>query len=124
MTEQRFTIKEVCRQLNVPRHTVSHFCERGFIPHVRRNRKGFRVLEPWQIDLLNILIKMKQAGFDAKQLRQYSRLYRQGEATARERLAILITRKHQLQNEIKERQAAIDFIEREEELANQTKGEL
>ena len=72
-----------------------------------------------RVDLIAILIKMRSAGFSTKELRQYSRLYRQGDSTADERLAMLTTRKRQLWQEIKERQESIDFIERQEELAGQ-----
>ena len=62
---------------------------------------------------------MRAAGFTPAELRQYSRLYRQDKETVEQRLAILTTRKHQLWQEIKKRQEAIDFIERQEELAKQ-----
>lgn len=110
--------------LQVSTQTVRRFCNQGLIPHVRRGRNHRRILESWQIDLLRILLSMKQAGFTPKELRQYSRLYRQGEATAGERLAMLTTRKRQLWQEIKERQAAIDFIERQEEIAVQKPSEM
>lgn len=60
---------------------------------------------------------MKQAGFTTAEIRQYSRLYRHGDSTLPERTAILTTRKRQLWQEITERQKAIDFIERQEELS-------
>lgn len=60
---------------------------------------------------------MKRAGFTTAEIRQYSRLYRRGHATITERSALLTTRKRQLWQEITERQKAIDFIERQEELS-------
>ena len=115
--EEQQTVKNISKTLGIPKYTISNFCNQGLIPHVRRNSKGFRVLEPWQVDLLQILLGMKQAGFAHKEIRQYSRLFRQGKQTEKERLAMLTTRKHQLRQEISERQKAIDFIERQEEIA-------
>lgn len=103
--------------LNAPRHSVNNLCSQGLIPHVKRDKFRRRIFNQEQVDLIAILLKMRAAGFTTTELRQYSRLYRQGESTAPERLEILTTRKHQLWQEIKESQAAIDFIEREEELA-------
>lgn len=114
---QEYTITEVGQQLGVSPKVVRRFCNAGLVPHVNRNRRHYRVFEPWQIDLLNILMNMEQAGFTSKEIRQYSRFYRQGKQTEKERLAMLTTRKHQLRQEISERQKAIDFIERQEELA-------
>lgn len=124
MEEKTYTISEACHVLGVPRHAIGNLCNRGYMPQVKRDKRHRRIFSQPQIDLLFILLQMRQSGFTSSEIRQYARLYRQGEATAHERLAILTTRKHQLQNEIKERQAAIDFIERQEELAEQTKGEL
>ena len=59
---------------------------------------------------------MKQSGFASREIRQYSRLYRQGDTTIAERTALLTTRKRQLWQEITDRQKAIDFIERQEEI--------
>ena len=89
----------------------------GLVPYVQRNSKGHRMLEPWQIDLLHILLGMKQAGFKKADLKRYAQLFREGRQTATQRLNMLTTRKHQLWQEIAERQKAIDFIQRQEEIA-------
>lgn len=112
---QTKTILEVANLLQIPRNTVRNFCNRGLVPHVRRDAKHQRIFEPWQVDLLGILINMRQAGFRSRELKRYSALYRQGSKTSAERLAMLTTRKRQLWQEIADRQAAIDFIERWEE---------
>lgn len=111
------SVDEASRQLQVSSYTIRHFCDSGHIPHVRRNHKYQRVLTPAQFELLAILVKMKRSGFKKSEIKRYAKLSRQGRTTEPERLAILITRKHQLQQEIKSYQAAIDFIERQEELA-------
>ena len=104
--------------------TVRSICSRGLIPHLKRNNHGQWVMEKWQVQLLRILYMMKQAGFRPKELRQYSRLYRQGDSTSEQRLAMLTTRKRQLWQEIKERQDAIGFIERQEEISAQKPSEV
>ncbi len=116
MAIETYTTTEICNDLNVSRHVITRMCRRGLIPHIKHTRLGYRVFNQEQVDLIAILLKMRSAGFTPAELRQYSRLYRQGESTAEDRLAMLTTRKHQLWQEIKERQKAIDFIERQEEL--------
>lgn len=115
-SEELISIAEACKRLNTSVYTVRHFCDRGYIPHVRRNRNYQRVLSPEQFELLAILVQMKQFGFPRSDIRRYAKLSRQGEVARSEQLAILTTKKHQLQAEIKTRQAAIDFIERQEEM--------
>lgn len=114
--EDTFLLPTAAKKLGVRPHVLRHFCNKGLIPGVRRNRRGYRVLNEAQLDLAQILIEMKRAGFTTTELRQYSKLSRQGDSTLAERTAILTTRKRQLWQEITERQRAIDFIERQEEL--------
>lgn len=112
-----FTTQETAKTLNVSTQSIRRLCNQGLIPHVRRDQHRRRVLESWQVDLIAIILGMKQAGFRPKEIRQYARLFRQGRQTESERLAMLTTRKRQLWHEIEARQKAIDFIERQEEIA-------
>lgn len=114
--EPSFSLQDAAKKLGVKSHVLRYFCNKGLIPGVRRNRRGYRVLDEGQLELAQILINMKHAGFTTNELKQYSRLYRQGDETRAERTAILTTRKRQIWQEITERQQAIDFIERQEEL--------
>ena len=123
MENTEISLKEASEQLSVPLAKVRHLCNSGLIPGVRRNAYGHRLLSPAQVDLLEIFLQMRQAGFRPKELRQYSRLNRQGSSTGAKRLAMLTTRKHQLRQEILDRQKAVDFIERQEENYQQNRGE-
>ncbi len=116
MNKSQLTVSDVSKKLGVPKYTITNLCSRGLVPRVKRSN-GSRVLEPWQVDLIAVLLGMKQAGFRPKEIRQYSRLFRQGKQTEKERLVMLTTRKRQLWHEIEARQKAIDFIERQEETA-------
>ncbi len=115
--EPTFSLREASQQLSIKPSTLRYSCNQGLIPRIRRNKRGCRILTQPQIDLAFILLNMKQAGFTTAEIRQYSRLYRRGHATITERTALLTTRKRQLWQEITERQKAIDFIERQEELS-------
>ncbi len=115
--EDLITTSEASKKLETSARTIRHFCDSGYIPHIKRNRKYQRVLTPEQFELLAILVKMKQSGVKKPEIKRYTKLARQGSTTEHERLAILTTQKHQLQQEIKDRQVAIDFIERQEELS-------
>lgn len=113
--EEKLPIDAVAKKFNITAVTVRRLCNQGLIPHVKRDRNGRRILDSWQVDLIAVLLGMKQAGFRPREIRQYARLFRQGKQTATERLAMLTTRKRQLWHEIEARQKAIDFIERQEE---------
>lgn len=117
--KEAILLPDAAEKLGVKTHVLRYLCNKGLIPGVRRDRRGYRVLDQAQLELAKVLIDMKRAGFAANDLRRYSRLCRQGDATQTERTAILTTRKRQIWREITELQHAIDFIERQEELLHQ-----
>lgn len=119
MAKEFFTITETSKMLQTTTGKVRYLINRGLIPHVRINHQKHRVLERWQVDLIEILLGMKLAGFKARDLKRYSDLVREGRHTEPERLAMLITKKRQLRQEIIRCQQAIDFIERQEDLLRQ-----
>lgn len=114
--EQLIIANSMAEELGVSTRTLRHFCDSGYIPHIKRNHKYQRILTQEQFKLLTILVRMRQTGFSKAEIKRYAKLARLGKATEPERLAILTTKKHQLQQEIKDRQTAIDFIERQEEI--------
>lgn len=114
-----YTIKDASLQLGVSIYALRRLCNSGLIPNVRRNSHGFRVLEDWQIDYARTILGLRQAGMSQAELKQYTRLFRQGKDTLAERKAMLETQKRQLWQELEGRQQGIDFLERQTELIDQ-----
>ena len=117
-------LSEAAQQIGAKTSTVRSICSRGLIPHLKRNARGQWVLNEQQVQLLRTICMMKQADFAPKEIRQFSRLYRQGDSTTKERLAMLATKKRQLWQEIVTRQQVIDFIERQEEVFGQNPSKM
>ena len=117
MTSQPlYTLSEASKMSGISAKALRSLCIAGLLPGVKRNRRGHRILTEAQVNLAEVLIKMREGGFKPRELRKYSRLYRGGASTKLERKAMLTTRKRQIWQEIQARQATIDFIERQEEL--------
>lgn len=125
MEKSLYTIQDASTMLGISGQVLRRLCNSGLIPNVRRNKRGFRVLEDWQIDYARTILGLRQAGLSQAELKQYTRLFRQGKATLAERKAMLETQKRQLWQELEDRQQGIDFLERQTELIDQelTKGQ-
>lgn len=123
MDEQQYpiTVKEVSERLGTSSQIIRRICNLGLIPHLRRSLRQYRLFDQQQVELLYILINMKKCGFKNKELRKFSWLYRQGDKTMPERVAILTTKKHQLQQEIWALRESVDFIEKIEEIYQQSR---
>lgn len=110
------TVKQVAEELSVSTGLVRRLCNKGLIPQVRRNSRGYRVFARWQAELIGTLVGLRQAGLDNSELRRFARLYRFGSESLLERKAILETRKRQLWQELEDKQTGIDYLERQIEV--------
>lgn len=114
-----YTMNQVSEQLGVAVGVVRRLCNTGLIPRVRRDRRGRRIFEPWQIELMAVLLLLKEAGFKKTDLKRFSKLYQQGNSSLPERKALLETRKRQLWQDLEECQHGIDLLERQIEIIDQ-----
>ncbi len=110
------TVKQAAAELGLPLRMVRSFCDRGFVPGVRRINGYRRVLEAWQLDWIRTLVGLRRIGMSSKEIRKYMGLCRQGKITLSERKEMLETKKRQLWQQIEELQSGIDFVERKEEV--------
>lgn len=118
MDKELYTLKQVRQKINIPTYTLRKFCDKGLIRGVRR-RGGYRVFNEEQIEQARTLNRLIQCGMSWNDLRTYMELERAGDQTVAQRKAMLETKKRQLWQEIEDKQACIDFIERKEEIFNQ-----
>ncbi len=114
--KQLLSMKRAGEALGIRTHTVRRYCNQGLVPHVRRGRNGYRMLEDWQIEWLKTLVFLERCGFNKKELKKYVSLCRKGGATLGERKEMLATKKRQMWQKIEDLQENIDFVERREEI--------
>lgn len=110
-----FTIKQAAAQLGIPASTIRYYCGLGLIPHIKRTRTGYRLLNSCQLDQLCFIAHLSRCGFSTKELKRYATLAKQGNITIPERKALLATKKQQLWHQVRDLQNEIDFIERQED---------
>lgn len=111
-------MSDVSKMLGVSARRLRKYCSRDIVPGMKLVRFGERrTFTPEQVDYLRQAVLLSRAGFSAKDLRKYVKLMQSNSAKARtERMAMLRTHKRQVWQELEDLQAAIDFLERQEEL--------
>ena len=101
--------------LGVKTPVIRRYCNRGFVPHVRRTRTGYRIFDECQIEWLRTVRLLDECGFSTAGIKTYRDFTKRGDETISERRAMLETKKHQLWQEMKSLQQRIDFIEQRQE---------
>lgn len=115
-----YSIPEASSALQISQSTIRHLCNTGLVPHVRRGRRGQRLLAEWQLNHIRTILDLRQAGLSKAELKRYARLFREGKFTLPERKALLETQKRQLWQELEDLQRGIDILERQIELIDQS----
>lgn len=116
MDNELLTIRQISRELGIPKDKIRYYCKRGLVPNVKRSKAGYRVLNDWQMSWVSTLYHLECAGLKLNGLKQYAKLCRQGKATIRERRALIATARHQLSQQMSDLNQSLNFLSQRDEL--------
>ena len=106
-----FTMKEACRQTNLPYETLKFYCNQGLVPNVKRDINNHRIFDEKDIAWINSLNCLKNCGMSIKEMKEYLELCLKGESTIPERKHILEIKRKSLTEQLKQIQDSIDYID-------------
>lgn len=93
-----YTISEVAKLLGVSTHTLRYY-EKENILIANRDTNGNRLYEESHIKWLQFVIKLKQTQMPIAKIREYARLYLEGEHTTEARLQLLENHKKSIRTQ-------------------------
>ena len=105
-----YTIKDVCKKLDLTVYTVRHYCDMGLVPNLRHDKNGNRIFNDESVNWLLVAKFLRASGLSIPEIRHYFTLCQQGISTIQERRDILIQLKQQLQKEQEDLQTHIDCL--------------
>ncbi len=109
-----FSMAETCGRTGLPYETLKFYCNKGLVPGVRRDGRNRRVFDEATVRWVESLQCLKHCGMSISEMRDYVDLCAAGEASLRERKAILAEKQHHLREELAAIQGAIDFIDQKQ----------
>lgn len=110
MKKEYYTMKEACKLTGLSYDTLKFYTNEGLIPNVKRNENNYRIFDENNINWIKNLSCLKKCGMSIKEMKTYIKLCQIGKSTIKERQEILNNKKIDLENQIKEIQKSIDFI--------------
>lgn len=114
------TIAEVSKKYGLTADTLRYYERIGLIPPVPRTKGGIRDYDEASCGWIELMKCLRSAGVQIEALTEYVALFREGEATAEARKAILVEQRRQLRRRMEEMQRSLERldakIERYEEL--------
>lgn len=108
---ERFHIGGLAKRTGRSVHTIRWYETQGLIPRVERDPGGRRVYEPDHVDQLVFLDRMRRTGMSVAEMRRLTSLGLAGWRTLGERQTLLLAHRAQVEDRIRELQAALTLID-------------
>ena len=105
-----YTIKDVCKNLNLTVHTVRHYCDMGLVPNLRHDNHGNRIFDDESLNWLQAAKFLRASGLSIPEIHHYFALCQLGKSTMQERTNILIQLKTDSEKELAALQARISCL--------------
>ncbi len=127
MDNKRYTIQQIAHHTGLSIHTLRYYEQIGLLDPITRLDNGHRRYKPTDLTRLEFLKRLRATGMSIKEMQYYVELYRQGDATLRERRQILEAHKRTILAQVDDLMDTVDFIDmkieryqREEQQIEQT----
>ncbi|MGH4037577.1 MAG: MerR family transcriptional regulator [Sphaerochaeta sp.] len=85
------TIKKTSERYGISEHTLRYYEKIGMIPPVTRTSSGIRDYKDEDLEWVELVICMRNAGLPVKDIVEYLRLFQMGDSTIVERLNLLLS---------------------------------
>lgn len=94
-----YSISEIAKMLNVSAYTIRYYDKEGLFPMVKRVN-GIRVFEDKDFPWLRLLNCLKNTGMPIKKIKEYLDLCKEGDASLKERLNLILEQEENVKKEI------------------------
>ncbi|MCI9111404.1 MAG: MerR family transcriptional regulator [Eubacterium sp.] len=106
-----FTMKDVCKQVNMPYETLKFYCNKGLVPNVKRDNNNYRIFDENDVAWIKSLICLKNCGMSIQEMKEYLDLCLDGPSTIPQRKIILDKKREELLGKVSVLQKSIDYID-------------
>lgn len=103
-------ISQVSKKYDIPVDTLRYYEKEGLIPPVHRTESGLRDYSEQDCGWVEFIRCMRSAGLSIDTLREYVRLWRQGNRTIQKRKALLIAERDRLVLRVQEMQNTLQRL--------------
>lgn len=110
-TTQVYTIGDVAAKLEMPASTIRFYEKNGLIPNQQRSSDGRRLFTEDDLEWMRFVERLKVSGMPIKEIREYIKLYMEGDDTIEERRRIVYERRAAIDKQLEDLKLARDFID-------------
>lgn len=105
-----YTMKDVCKKLNISYDTLKYYCNEGLVPNVKRGANNYRLFDENDVYWINSLLCLRRCGMSIQDMKQYMHYCLQGKSAIEERIEMLEKTKEDLYHQLDEINDSIDYV--------------
>ncbi|MBQ6969153.1 MAG: MerR family transcriptional regulator [Synergistaceae bacterium] len=114
-----YTMMQTCEKTGMTYQGPKFYCNEGLIPNVKRDKNNRRIFDERDIAWIQSLICLKKCGLSIQEMKEYLDLCLQGPSTIPQRKIILIEKREQLQKNIADLIASVEYIDWKQNFYNE-----
>ncbi len=107
-----YTVKEVCSLTGIPYHTLKYYCNEGILPQIHRDAANRRIFDEKNVGWIQDVLTLRSFQMSIQEMRSFTRLCLEGEATIPERMKMLDERERSIREEQKKLEAALEALQK------------
>lgn len=104
------TIAEVSKKCDITADTLRYYERIGLLPPVQRNSSGNRDYQETDINWINFIKCMRQAGMSIEALIEYVTMVQQGDDTSQARKELLLEQRVLIEERIKNMNETLQYL--------------
>lgn len=105
-----YTIGEVAKKTGISAYTLRYYDKEGLLFFVERNESGQRIFKESDLDWLNEITILKNAGVPIKKIKSYMDWYRDGDPNYDKRLTLFHEQKADVSKKIEQLQEYLEML--------------
>ena len=106
------TISEAARATGVSVHTLRYYERTGLLDRVERGTNGHRRYSEEDVQRVRLLTMLRATGMPIRRIREYADLFRAGDSTHAQRLALLEAHREAVRTRVAETERNLELIDR------------
>lgn len=110
-----YTMKDVCKMLDMPYETLKFYCKQGLVPNVQRDKNNYRVFDERNIAWIKGLQILRKCGMSIKDMKQYMNYCLEGPNTIPQRKIMLAKTREEILVRMQELQESLSYIDDKQE---------
>lgn len=106
-----YTVKEVAELLDLTKHTIRYYSDKGLVPNIQRDKNNNRLFNEESINWLTGIKCLKECGMSIESIKDYIDLCLGGDSTVQARYDIILEQRAAAEIQLEKAKKRLKYME-------------